>query len=176
MTTPLTPPARQGNWLFANSLALLALRLVLGWTFTFHGSQKLFGAFNGPGMQAWTGIIDSMHLPLLPASAWAYMAAGGEFFGGILVLIGLLTRLATLPIIVTMLVAIVSVTGANGFGGSYDPVKGLQLGYEFNLALIAMSVALLLSGAGLLSLDALLFKRNLWAHGPQPLDNPIKKT
>jgi len=164
MTTPHTPSTCQGNWAFANSLGLLVLRLVLGGIFIYHGAQKLFGAFGGMGMNADHGfiaIISGLHLPLLPGAAWAWMAACGEFFGGLFVFLGLLTRLAAIPIIVTMLVAITSVTGSKGFSG-----------YEFNLALIAMSVALILSGAGLISLDALLFKRSLWSRGPQPLDQP----
>jgi putative oxidoreductase len=159
MTASLTPTARQGNWAFANSLGLLVLRLVLGWIFFYHGAQKLFGAFGGMGMNGFTPFIASQHLPLLPAAAWAWMAACGEFFGGVFVFLGLLTRLAAIPIIVTMLVAITTVTGQKGFAG-----------YEFNLALIAMSVTLILSGAGLISLDALVFKRTLWSRGPQPLD------
>jgi putative oxidoreductase len=49
---PLGPAARTGNTAFATSLALLMLRLALGWTFIFHGSQKLFGAFGGHGIDA----------------------------------------------------------------------------------------------------------------------------
>jgi putative oxidoreductase len=164
MSAPLTPGKCQGNWGFANSLGLLALRLVLGWIFIYHGSQKLFGAFGGSGMDGFVANINGMHLPLLPGVAWAYMAACGEFFGGVFVFVGLLTRLAAVPIIVTMLVAIKTVTGSKGF-----------MGYEFNLALIAMSAALILTGAGLVSLDALIFKRGLWARGPQPLDQPAAR-
>jgi putative oxidoreductase len=167
MSTPLAPGACQGNWGFANSLGLLMLRLVLGWIFFYHGSQKVFGAFGGMGMggeHGFVAIITGLHLPVLSAVAWAWMAACGEFFGGVFVFLGLLTRLAAVPIIVTMLVAIGSVTGSKGFAG-----------YEFNLALIAMSVTLILTGGGLVSLDALLFKRGLWSRGPQPLDQPMTR-
>jgi putative oxidoreductase len=167
MGTPLTPAARQGNWGFANSLGLLVLRLVLGWIFIYHGSQKLFGAFGGAGMggeQGFVAAITGMNLPVLPGVAWAWMAACGEFFGGLFVFLGLLTRLAAIPIIVTMLVAIKAVTGSKGFSG-----------YEFNLTLIAMGVTLVLTGGGLVSLDALFFKRGLWARGPQPLDQPERR-
>ncbi len=177
MTTPLSPSARQGNWAFANSLGLLVLRLVLGGIFVYSGAQKLFGAFGGSGMTNWTHAMEMMKLPYLPAAAWAWMAACGEFFGGLFVLLGLLTRLATLPIMVTMLVAIATVHGKNGFMGT--PVKdvpgAMHPGYAFNITLITMSVALLLTGAGLVSLDALLFKRSLWSHGPQPLDQPERR-
>lgn len=175
---PLTPSQRLGNWVFANSLGLLMLRLVLGWVFVFHGSQKLFGAFGGSGMGPFVQGLERMNMPLLPPAAWAYIAAGGEFAGGVLVLLGLLTRLGALPLIVTMIVAIVKVHGENGFAGLSVPdvPKARYVDYEYNLALMAMAVTLVLTGAGLLSLDALLFKRGLWAHGPQPLDQPVKRT
>jgi putative oxidoreductase len=171
MDTPLTPIQRQGNWIFANSLALLILRLALGWTFIYHGSQKLFGAFDGIGMSTWIKAMEGMHMPLLPPTAWAYVSAGGEFFGGVLVFLGLLTRLGALPIIASMCVAIAKVHGKIGFSSSPPSLPG----YELNIALIAVSVALVLAGGGLISLDALLFKRGLWARGPQPLDQPFKR-
>jgi putative oxidoreductase len=146
----------------------LLLRLVLGWTFIFHGSQKLFGAFGGHGIEAFADGLAQMGLPgFLPPIAWAYMAACGEFFGGTAVLLGLLARLGTIPIIVSMLVAIAKVHGKNGFSG--------QGGYEFNVALIAMCLVVLIAGPGLVSLDALIFKRGLWARGPQPLSEPGRR-
>jgi putative oxidoreductase len=173
---PLPPPARTGNTAFAMSLALLFIRVTLGWTFIYAGSQKAFGAFNGIGMEGFAKGLVHMGLPgFLPVTVWAYMAAYGELLGGISVLLGLLARAGAIPLICTMLVAIVHVTGPNGFGGSYDPVEKLKMGYAYNLNLIAMCTAILLAGPGLISLDALLFKRGLWAHGPQPLDNPVKR-
>ncbi len=171
---PLGPTARQGNTAFAMSVAILIVRLMLGWTFIYHGSQKLFGAFGGPGIDAFAQVLAGMHLPaFLPVKGWAYLAAGGEMVGGVSVLLGLLARLGTIPIIVTMLVAIANVHGKNGFGGFFDPAKGMQTGYEFNVNLIAMCVAVLVAGPGLISLDAVLFRRGLWARGPQPLNNPV---
>jgi putative oxidoreductase len=169
---PLGPAARVGNTAFATSVALLLLRLALGWTFVFHGSQKLFGAFHGPGME---GFAAHLSMPgFLPPMAWAYLAAGSEFVGGLLIFLGLLTRLATLPVIGVMLVAIATVHGANGFAGFFDE-KGLHVGYEYNIALITMAGALLVAGPGLVSLDALLFRRGLWARGAQPLDQPARR-
>ena len=155
---------REGNARMATSLALLTLRLVLGWTFIYHGGQKLFGWFDSPVTMEQFSQMMGQTMPVLPGAVWAYMAACGEFFGGLFVLIGLLTRLAALPILVTMFVAIWKVTGAGGFS--------LPKGYEFNLALIAMAAALLLAGPGIVSLDALIFKRGLWARGPQPMKLP----
>jgi putative oxidoreductase len=163
-TTPGVPNLRQGNSSFAISVALLILRLAMGWVFIHAGSQKLFGAFGGIGMSAWIQNMEKMNLPLLPPVAWAYMAACGEFFGGVFVFLGALTRLASIPLIITMLVAIATVTGQKGFGG-----------YAYNLVLIAISVALMIAGPGLISVDAVLFRRGLWARGPQPLSDPGPK-
>ena len=76
-----------------------------------------------------------------------------------------------------MCVAIAKAVGPNGFGGTMSKTDpgAIHPGYGYNLALIAMSVALVLSGAGLISLDALIFKRSLWSRGPQPLDNPAPR-
>jgi putative oxidoreductase len=176
---PLGPAARQGNTAFATSLALLILRLMLGWTFIFHGAQKVFGIWGGHGMEKFAESLGKMGLPgFLPPTAWAYMAAYGELLGGVAVLLGLLARLGTIPIIVTMLIAIAKVHGQNGFGGwseMYEGKRILHVGYEYNLALTAMALAILIAGPGLVSLDALLFRRGLWARGPQPLSEPGKR-
>ena len=161
--TPLGPGELQGNTAFVTSVALLMLRLALGWTFIFHGSQKLFGCFGGPGIENFAQMMGGMGLPgFLPPIAWAYMAALGEFIGGITVFVGLLARLGTLPIIVVMVVAIATVHGKNGFSMEH-------MGYEYNVNLIAMCLTILLAGPGIISIDALLFKRGLWARGAQPL-------
>ena len=165
---PLTPAARQGNTGFAVSVSLLLLRLALGTVFIYHGSGKLFNAFDGPGMEAWTNFIASQHLPLLPPVAWAYLSASGEFFGGVSILLGLLARLGSLPVIATMIVAILTVTGSHGFSSQHG-------GYEYNVVLIALAATILIAGPGLISLDAFLFPRSLYARGPQPLDNPAKR-
>jgi putative oxidoreductase len=173
---PLGPAARLGNTAFATSLALLVLRLALGWTFIFHGAQKVFGIWGGKGMEPFAEGLAKMGLPgFLPPMAWAYMAAYGELLGGVMILLGLLARLGTLPIIVTMIIAIAKVHGKNGFSGWSEEWHGRQIlhvGYEYNVILTAMAVAILVAGPGLLSLDALLFRRGLWARGPQPLSQP----
>jgi putative oxidoreductase len=166
---PLGPAARTGNTAFATSIALLLLRLFLGWAFIYHGSQKLFGAFGGKGLDAFA---HTLHMPaFLPPTAWAALAAGSEFVCGILIFIGLLARFASIPIICVMLVAIATVHGQFGFATSFKDGKTL-IGYELNLAYITLCTTLLLTGPGLISLDALFFRRGLWAKGAQPLANP----
>jgi putative oxidoreductase len=89
---------------------------------------------------------------LEPGYQLALLAGSTEFFGGIALLIGLLVRPAALMLSITMLVAIFSVHFANGLFMTSN-------GYEFALALFAISISLMLSGAGKLSLDSVLLKR-----------------
>ncbi len=115
-----------------------------------------------------------MPLPsFFPPTVWAIIAAYGEFLGGISVFIGLLARLGALPIIATMLVAIANVHGANGFSMQTSDIH--KIGYEYNLNLIAESMLILIAGPGLISLDAVIFRRGLWVRGPQPLSEPTPR-
>lgn len=168
MTTPLPPRELSGNTSFATSIALLLLRLALGWCFIYHGGQKLFGWFTPNGQPMVSGLAGAINLPVLSPLAWAYVAACGEFFGGLMVLLGLLARLGTIPILVVMWVAIATVHGKHGYNmGNH--------GYEYNIALSAMAAAILIAGPGLISCDAFLFRRGLWARGPQPLSDPASR-
>lgn len=118
----------------ASPFAVLVLRLALGSIMAAHGWMKVHH-----GMLHHVHSIQSLGMP-----AWlAYASAWAEFGGGILVLIGLLTRIASLAILVTMLVAIVKVHLHNGLVS--HPGKA---GYEFPLALGAMALALVLLGDG----------------------------
>lgn len=169
MSQSTRPLPGQGNNSFAISLALLLIRVALAWVFIYHGSQKVFGAFGGHGIEGLAQMLEKQQLPLLPPIVWAWMAALGEFLGGVFIGVGLLSRLASIPLIVTMLVAIATVHGKNGFGSQGG-------GYEYNIVLLAMAGAILLAGPGLLSIDAFLFRKGLFSRGPQPLENPSVKT
>lgn len=127
-----------------SQMTSLALRLSAGAIFVAHGAQKLFGSFGGHGLQGTAQWMASIGLE--PGYLMALAAGSAEFFGGIALLIGLLTRPATLMLAITMLVAIISVHLANGFFMSNN-------GYEFALALLGISVALVFNGGGKLSLD-----------------------
>ena len=129
------------------SFAPLALRIPIGIIFMAHGAQKLFGWFGGYGLEATGGWMES--IGLAPGYLMALLAGGAEFFGGLFILLGLLTRLSSVVLAFTMLVAIFSVHFANGLFMSNG-------GYEFGLALFAASVSLVISGAGKASLDNLL--------------------
>ena len=128
----------------------LALRLVAGVIFIAHGAQKLFGWFGGGGLEGTGQWMASIGLE--PGYLMALLAGGGEFFGGVLLVVGLLTRPAALICAFTMVVAIVVVHLDNGFFARSG-------GYEFSLALLSMSIALAVRGAGSGSVDQKLAQR-----------------
>lgn len=130
-----------------SSLAGLALRLPTGIIFASHGAQKLFGALGGYGLEGTGQWMASIGLE--PGYLMALGAGSAEFFGGIALLLGLLVRPAAVVLAFTMLVAIFAVHFANGLFMSNN-------GYEFGLALLAISVALAFSGGGAFSIDRLL--------------------
>ncbi|SRR5690554_856728 len=122
----------------------LALRISAGIIFVAHGAQKLFGSFGGYGLEGTGQWMASIGLE--PGYLMALGAGSAEFFGGIALILGLLTRPAAFVLAITMVVAIVSVHLPNGLFLSNN-------GYEFGLALLGMSVALVFSGGGKFSLD-----------------------
>ncbi len=132
-----------------NSFSPLALRLPLGIIFAAHGAQKLFGWFGGYGLQGTGQWMDSIGLG--PGVVMAALAGSAEFFGGLLLILGLATRPSALVLASTMLVAIFSVHISNGLFMSNN-------GFEFGLALLAGALSLLISGGGRASLDSLAAK------------------
>ncbi|HEY7020134.1 MAG TPA: DoxX family protein [Ktedonobacterales bacterium] len=127
------------------SIALLIVRLALGLSFMGHGAQKLFGWFGGAGFAA-TAKGYEERMGMRPGSFYAALAGGGEFLGGLMVALGLLTPLGALLIAASMVVAIATVTGKKGYWIS----KG---GWEYNALIIAVCVALILAGPGVYALD-----------------------
>ncbi len=130
-----------------NSYSALALRLPLGIIFVAHGAQKLFGWFGGYGLEGTGQWMASIGLE--PGVLLAALSGSAEFFGGLFLILGLLTRPSALVLAVTMVVAIFSVHISNGLFMSNN-------GYEFGLALLAGAVSLLISGGGRASADSVI--------------------
>ena len=130
----------------------LVVRLALGTVFFAHGAQKTFGWFGGRGLAATISGFRQMNIP--PAAAT--LAALVECVGGLAMIVGFLARPAALGLIVVMLVAIGKVHARHGFFLNFALTPGKGHGYEFNLALIAMALSILIGGAGLLSVDRLI--------------------
>ncbi len=141
----------------APDLGLLILRLVLGAVFVGHGAQKLFGAFGGSGMEVFINYLGGLGVPVPALSGW--LAAIAEFGGGILVTIGLFPRIASFALAGTMVVAILKAHLHNGFFLNHFNTPGKENGVEFSLALLAMSLAVALVGAGGISVERVLQSR-----------------
>lgn len=131
------------------SIAPLALRLGAGTIFVAYGAQKLFGWFGGYGLEGTGQFMASLGLE--PGYLMALAAGSAEFFGGILLIFGLLTRPVGIALSFTMLVAIVTVHLPNGLFMANN-------GYAFGLALMVISISVAISGAGKLSVDNLVLK------------------
>ncbi|WP_019616069.1 DoxX family protein [Psychromonas ossibalaenae] len=125
------------------SIAPLILRIPLGIILIAHGAQKLFGWFGGYGLKGTGQWMASVGFE--PGMLMALLAGSGEFFGGIALIFGLLTRPAAAVAAFTMLVAM-TVHWENGLFLADN-------GYEFALILLFASVSLLIQGAGRYSLD-----------------------
>jgi putative oxidoreductase len=128
---------------------LTILRLVLAVVFLAHGSQKMLGWFGGYGFKATMGFFtQTMHIP----AALAFLAISAEFFGGLGLLLGLLSRVAAFGITVNMLVAVFMTHLPNGFFMNWTGQQKGE-GFEFHLLVIALTLALIIRGAGAFSLD-----------------------
>lgn len=130
--------ATSSNW------ATIPVRIALGIVFFAHGAQKVLGSFEGPGLANFI----SAQAPLgfmRPSWLWLGAAAFSEFVGGILILLGLFTRVGAFFIACTMLTAIAGVHWPNFFAS--------KRGLEYPLALFAIALSLLISGGGSLSVD-----------------------
>lgn len=115
----------------AVDIALLVDRVIVGIIFAAHGAQKLFGAFDGPGLSA----VVQMMGPI------GYLVTIGEFFGGLGLVVGFLSRFSAASLIVIMFGAIYQVHGQHGFFLSHQ-------GFEYNLALIGLLAPILIAGPG----------------------------
>jgi putative oxidoreductase len=139
-------PAPHRASLTAADFGLLIPRLVVGFVMFYHGSQKLFAWFGGYGVEGTAGFFAKLGIPLPKLNV--YMAGGTEFFGGILLALGLATRPAATLLTFTMLVACFT-AHRSAFGAAND-------GMEYPLTLAAVSLSFALTGPGKLAVGRLI--------------------
>ena len=123
------------------------IRLALAVIMVAHGSQKVIGSFGGEGFRTFIAGTTPCSF-MRPPALWLAAAALSELLGGVLVGLGLLTRVGAFFICCTMLTAIVGLHWPRFFASNH--------GYEYPLALFAMSFGLLISGGGMLSADRVM--------------------
>ncbi len=126
---------------------LLILRAGVGGAMAAHGAQKLFGAFDGPGLQGTAGFMGS--LGLRPPHYWASAAAAGEFGGGVLMALGLLGPLGSIGTLSAMAMA----TQKAHMGKPFFATQG---GPEVPALYSTVALALVATGPGLYSVDKAL--------------------
>lgn len=137
----------------SKDVSLTTLRVVLGVVFFAHGAQKMLGWFGGYGFHGTMGAFTHMGMP----APVAFLIIATEFFGGLGLIFGLLTRIASLGIAGLMLGAIFMVHLQNGFFMNWAGTQKGE-GIEYHLLVLAMAAALLLRGGGAFSADRALTK------------------
>jgi putative oxidoreductase len=136
----------------SHNCALAILRITLGIVFFAHGAQKMLGWFGGYGFSGTMGFFT--HQMGIPAP-FAFLAICAEFFGGIGLILGFLSRIAAFGVFCNMVVAVMMVHRHVGFFMNWaGNVKGE--GFEYHLLALAVAVAIMMAGAGALSIDGYL--------------------
>src|SRR5882724_8420191 len=128
-----------------SSWATIPLRLALGISFIGHGAQKVLGSFGGPGFSKFTSFPAPFSF-MRPASLWMGAAAFAELIGGVLVLLGLFTRLGAFLIVCVMFTVIA------GQWPKFFAPEGMELA----VAYLGIALALLITGGGQASVDRLI--------------------
>lgn len=129
----------RGIWM---DFALLVIRLAVGIIFVAHGSQKLLGAFGGPGIEGFAQFVGS--LGFKPPILWATVAAIGELAGGAFLILGILPRISAAVIAAIMLAAIVLVHRSGGYFAANN-------GFEYPLFIFMVCLSIVFAGGGRLS-------------------------
>jgi putative oxidoreductase len=127
------------------------LRLALGVVFFVHGAQLMLGWWGGYGFSATMSAFEHTGTP----AAFAFLAIVAEFFGGIGLILGLLSRVAAFGIACVMLVAIVKVHLVNGFFMNWGGQQKGE-GFEFHVLVLAITAAIMIAGSGAWSVDRAL--------------------
>lgn len=135
---------------------LAFMRIMLGLVFFPHGAQKMLGWFGGYGFSATMQFFTTQaHIP----AVFAFLAICAEFLGSLGLLLGFLTRIAAFGITVEMAVAVLTIHSHIGFFMNwFGNQKGE--GYEYHLLVFALSIPLMIRGAGAFSIDALLARKS----------------
>jgi putative oxidoreductase len=128
-------------------LGILLIRIIVGLGIAVHGSQKLFGWFGGGGPKGTGAGFESMGFR--PGVLFATLAGCGEFFGGLLIVLGFLGPVGSALVIATMTVAILTVHIRNGFLAANN-------GFELPLMYIAGALTAAFTSGSALTADALL--------------------
>jgi putative oxidoreductase len=130
-------------------------RIVLAVVMFPHGAQKLFGWFGGPGYHA---TLDMMSGKLGVPRPFVVLVIIGEAIGSIGLLFGALTRVAAFGISAVMLGAVMLIHRHVGFFMNWAGAQGGE-GFEYHLLALALSIPLMVWGAGHWSIDATLARR-----------------
>jgi len=130
---------------------LTLLRLVLGVVFFAHGAQKMLGWWGGNGFSGTMGYFTHSGIP----APLAFLAIAAEFFGGMGLVVGLLSRVAAFGIVVNMLVAVLTVHLPNGLFMNWSGAQKGE-GFEYHLLAIALGIAIMVKGGGAVSMDRAL--------------------
>ena len=138
------------------------IRVVVGVLFFVHGAQKMLGWWGGPGFTAMMHGFESQGVP----AAFAFLAIAAEFFGGIGMVLGFLTRIAAFGISVNMVVAILTVHLRNGLFMNWSGQQKGE-GFEFHLLVLAITISIMLVGAGAFSIDGMIYKGEAYRQ-PRP--------
>lgn len=131
-----------------DAMSWTLVRIATGLILVPHGAQKLFGWFGGGGLTG-TAQFFEQNLGLYPGLLFAGLAGATEFVGGLLLALGLLTRLSAAAVVSVMAYAAFVVHWGNGFFWTAG-------GYEFPLLWGLVALALVIRGGGPLSLDRIL--------------------
>ena len=138
----------------SDDYALAIARLVLGVVFFAHGAQKMLGWFGGYGFSGSMNFFSQMmHIP----APLAFLAICAEFFGGLGLIVGFLSRIAAFGIAMNMLVAIFTVHIHNGFFANWSGQQKGE-GIEYHLLALALLLLVMIKGAGAPSVDRALSK------------------
>jgi len=133
-----------------NDIATATVRLALGVVFFAHGAQKLLGWFGGYGFTGTMGFFTGvLHIPAI----FAFLAIAAEFFGGLGLIFGFLTRMAAIGVLSNMIVAIALVHSQFGFFMNWTGTQKGE-GYEYHLVILSVTVLLIIRGAGAVSLSS----------------------